>query len=1316
MSTSRIEDVLPLSPLQEGLLFHSLLDEQGPDIYNVQMVLELRHRVDPEVLRTAVTELLRRHPNLRGGFRYSKKNQPVQVVPREVTLPWAETDLGALDPAARDAELDRLKATDRTRRFDPARPPLLRCTLVRLAAERFQLVLTYHHMLFDGWSVSLVIRDLLALYAARGSTAGLPKAAPYRDYLTWLAGTDRAAAEDAWRTALAGLDGPTLMAPPDPLRAPELPRMHTVELSEAATAGLVTAARGAGLTLNTMVQGAWGVLLGRHTGRDDVVFGSIVSGRPPEVTGVENMVGLFINALPVRLGLRPGEPLGDSLLRMQTEQGRLAGHQHMPLGELTRLSGLRELFDTLVVFESYPVDHDALSARAAESAITVLDVKDSTHYPLTLTVLPGERLRLIISYRGDLFPDERIAALGGQLARLLGEFTTSLTRPPASFEPLSPEERHQLLHGWNDTAHDVPDTGLVELFERQVARTPDAEALVFEGERLTYAQFHARVDRVARLLRERGAGPERIVALALPRSTELVVAIWATLKAGAAYLPLDPGHPADRLARVLAEADPVALVTLEEDDPVPGDVPRVPLRALDRAGALATHPGDDPADGVPPLPAHPAYLIYTSGSTGTPKGVLISHAGIVNRLRWMQDTYRLGPDDRVLQKTPAGFDVSVWEFLWPLTEGAALVVARPDGHRDPAYLADLLRAERVTTAHFVPSMLRVFLDEPAAARCTGLRRVICSGEALTADLVRRFADTLDVPLHNLYGPTEASIDVTAWACAPGPDDSAVPIGHPVWNTRTHILDAALRPAPVGVVGELYLGGVQLARGYLNRPAHTAERFVADPYGPPGSRLYRTGDLARRLAGGELEFAGRVDDQVKIRGQRIEPGEITAVLAGHPAVADAAVTVREDRPGQHRLVAYVVPAADEPVPDAEALRKHLAASLPDAMVPTAFVGLGALPLTPNGKLDRRALPAPATPDTGRGRPPRTPQEEVLAELFAEVLGLPTVGIDDDFFDLGGHSLLAARLAGRIREVLGRATVQDLFKAPTVARLTEHLAEGGSADEFGELLTLRASGRRAPVFVVPPAGGLSWCYAGLLKHIDREHPLYGLQVPPTTDPATMADSLDELAGRFAARIRAVRPSGPYHLLGWSFGGVLAHAVATALEEQGEQVGMLAVLDAYPRFEGAAEHRPDASAVLNGLMAQLGYGQEELGDDPLDVDRATGILQETGNALAQLEHDQLTGMVNVFQNNFRLQHSHSPGTFSGDLLFFTATLGRGPDWPTAQDWRPHIQGRIAEHAIACEHGLMTQREPLAEIGRTVSETLRRLTLRQRSNTERK
>ncbi|PZF89474.1 amino acid adenylation domain-containing protein, partial [Micromonospora deserti] len=575
----------------------------------------------------------------------------------------------------------------------------------------------------------------------------------------------------------------------------------------------------------------------------------------------------------------------------------------------------------------------------------------------------------------------------------------------------------------NGPVHRIGDQTLPQLFAAQVARTPDATALVSGDIRLSYAQLAARVDRLAELLAARGAGPERLVGVALPRSVELVVTLLAIHRAGAAYLPLDVDYPADRLRYMIADAAPALVVTAgRAGDWLPDDMPRLYLDAATTGGAAAT---------TVPLPDQPAYVIYTSGSTGRPKGVVVSHRAIVNRLLWMQAEYGLTADDRVLQKTPASFDVSVWEFFWPLITGAALVVARPGGHQDPAYLARLIEAERVTTVHFVPSMLRVFLAEPAAVRCaSALRRVICSGEAFPAELRDRFYagyGTGGPRLHNLYGPTEAAVDVTYWPCAPG-ERGPVPIGWPVSNTGLRVLDDRLCPVPTGQVGELYLTGVQLARGYLNRAGLTAQRFVADPHGGPGERMYRTGDLARRRADGALEYLGRVDHQVKIRGFRIELGEVEAALAACPGVAQAAVLAREDRPGDRRLVGYLVPEPGS-APADDALRTHLAARLPEYMVPAAFVSLPAMPLSANGKLDRGALPAPDFAALATAAAPRTPREELLCRLYAEILGLPAVGVSDSFFTLGGDSIKATTLVSRLRAAGLTGTPQDVFSHPT-----------------------------------------------------------------------------------------------------------------------------------------------------------------------------------------------------------------------------------------------------------------------------------------------
>ncbi|MFF4006851.1 amino acid adenylation domain-containing protein [Streptomyces sp. NPDC001717] len=1028
-------DVLPLSPLQEGLFFHSAFDTGAMDAYTGQIVLTLTGALDEDTLRASCDRLLRRHTALRSAFTDQGLDGPAQIVVESVEVPWEAVDLGGLGAADREREWQRLLAADRARRFDLERPPLVRFTLVRFGAAEHRLVMTNHHIVWDGWSSAVLLRELLAGYEECGGPGG-PGAAgpvgegvPYRSHLDWLARQDDAAAEAAWSTALAGLEEPTLLGAADPNRIDALPERLPVELSAELTARLTARARTAGVTLNSVVQGVWAVLLGRVTGRDDVVFGGTVSGRTADVAGIEDMVGLLINTLPVRFRIREDEPLLAALARFQDEQAELMDHQHVGLAGIQRAAGLGALFDTTVVVENYPLDLESMRDLAGGPRLTGVEGSDATHYTVNLIVLPGERLRLHLDHRTDVLDARTARSLGEALERLLTAVADAPSTAVGEVDLLSAEQ-HRLIREWNGTAVPVPDTTLAELFEQQVARTPEALATVFRGERLSYAELDARAELLAGALCARGAGPEEIVAVALHRSTEMVVSLLAVLKAGAAYLPVDPSLPADRIAYLLSDAAPVLLLA---DDEVAATLPAA--ADLPRLDPGAVHDGDSGAVRQAPLPAHPAYVIYTSGSTGRPKAVVVEHSAIVNRLLWMQDRYRLGADDRVLQKTPFGFDVSVWEFFWPLITGATLVVAEPGGHKDPAYLSRVIQEEAVTTVHFVPSMLAAFVEDPRAGGCRSLRRVVCSGEALPEELKNRFLDVLDVPLHNLYGPTEAAVDVTHWDCR-REDAGPVPIGRPIWNTSLYVLDPRGRPVPVGVAGELFLAGAGLARGYLRRPALTAERFPLDPFGPPGSRMYRTGDLARHRADGAVEYLGRTDDQVKIHGFRIELGEIETALGRLPGVGRAAVVVREDVPGERRLVGYVVPEAGaDPAPalDPEPMRAELARSLPEYMVPVLVVVDG-LPVTANGKLDRRALPAPAAAAATGYEPPAGETEELVATVWASVLDVPRIGRHDDFFALGGHSLSATRVAARLRQSLGLdLPLHTLFEQRTVAAL-------------------------------------------------------------------------------------------------------------------------------------------------------------------------------------------------------------------------------------------------------------------------------------------
>ncbi|WP_413759805.1 amino acid adenylation domain-containing protein [Streptomyces sp. MMBL 11-3] len=1015
-----VQELLPLSPLQEGFYFHALVDGADRDAYVVQQALDLSGPVDAGALRRAAQRVLDRHAPLRACFRPLPDGRPVQIVAEGLALPWREVDLSEHPHASADA----VAAEERAHRFDLARPPLLRCALVRLGADRSRLLLTFHHSVADGWSLPVLHRELLAGYGE--DTAPLPGVAPYRTYLRTLAAADREAARATWRGAFAGVEEPTRLVEAPADGGPITPAQVRVELSEQVTARLSARARELGVTLGTVVQGAWGLLLGRLTGRQDVVFGTTVSGRDAEVEGIESMIGLFINTLPTRFRWEPADTLAGLVGRLQDEQAALLDHQHLGLAEIQRVAGLAgsgELFDTLVVFENYPAA-TGLADPSGRIRVTGHEFHDAVHYPLALIVKPGRRLDLRLKHHARRLDADAVRGVADRLTRILHALAADPGQPAAALELLSPAELSD-AHPAGER-REVPGTTLVAAFEEQAARTPRATAVVYGDETLTYAELDARAEEFARRVRATGAGPGTFVAVAVPRSTALMVALLGVLKSGAAYLPVDVDYPADRVTHMLTDSGATTVVTTIGTAHRLPEVPGLTHLLVD-APADEQRPAAD--QGIPAGPDDPAYLIYTSGSTGLPKGVVVTHRAIVNRLAWMQGAYGLTADDRVLQKTPASFDVSVWEFFWALCEGAAVVLARPDGHRDPAYLAGLIREQGVTTLHFVPSMLEAFLQseeitaDPAWA--ASLRRVLSSGEALPGDAAARWLDLTGVPLHNLYGPTEAAVDVThhPYDGAPG---TTVPIGRPVWNTGLRVLDTCLRPVPAGVPGELYLTGVQLARGYHARPGLTAGRFVADPYGGPGERMYRTGDLVRRRADGVVEYLGRTDRQVKIRGNRVELGEIEAALVRQDSVAQAAVAVADGA-----LVAYVVPARDAR-PEPARLAEGLSAALPAAVVPGAYVVLDALPLTPSGKLDRAALPAPQSM-RAEVRAPRNEHERALTAIFAAVLKLDEVGIDDDFFMLGGDSITSIGVSSRARRAGLDIGPRDVFAHRTPAAL-------------------------------------------------------------------------------------------------------------------------------------------------------------------------------------------------------------------------------------------------------------------------------------------
>ncbi|MFE9216615.1 amino acid adenylation domain-containing protein, partial [Streptomyces lavendulae] len=1011
-----LADVWPATPMQSGLLLHSILAGSSFDAYHVQLVLHLDGAVDPVRMRAAGQALLDRHTSLRTAFVTAASGRQVQVVLDRVTLPWRELDLPM--PASA-AEFERLLADDHAAHFAPDVPPLLRMTLVRTGSLHAELVLTAHHALFDGWSLPLLMKDLMRLYGSGGDASVLPPTRGYGDFAAWLSGRDQAASLRAWSDALDRLEEPTLLVPEaDGGAATGGLAQIEVELPPDVAPALTRRAAELGVTMNTLVQAAWATVLGLLTGRRDVVFGATVSGRPSAVADAESMVGLFVNTVPVRARHSPRDTLADLIEQLHRQHVALMDHHQCGLPEIQRQAGLGTLFDTLVLFESYPVDRTGLTEANTAAGITIAGIRPrtGTHYPLILAADASPHLRVALQFQPDHLGRERVRDIADRLARVLARIAADPRVPIASALALAPAER-ELLNRYNATDRPVPDANVTTLFEGQAGACPDAVAVTAGDTKLTYRELDARANRMAHWLADQGVGPEQRVALVMPRSADLLVAMLAVLKAGGAYVPVDPDHPEARTEFVLRDCEPVLVLDAET---AAGDFSAYPETVPDACGGRA--------EGL-------AYVLYTSGSTGTPKGVEVSHGALRNFLAGMREHVPLDTRDRVLAVTTVAFDIAALELFLPLVSGSAVVLAAREDVAQPAALADLIGRHRITVLQGTPSLWRTLVSEvPDALR--GLRALV-GGEAFPADLARELTQYAD-RVTNLYGPTETTIWSTASPVTAAAGTPA--IGRPIANTRVHVLNEDLQPVPHGVVGELYIAGSGLARGYTGRAGLTADRFVADPF-TPGERMYRTGDLVRWRPDGSLDYLGRADFQVKIRGYRIELGEVEAALRSHPDVLGAVVTAREDTPGDRRLVGYVVtrlgaPAEGDGVGALLAeLRRHVAARLPEYMVPSAVVALAEIPQTSNGKVDRRALPAPDYAGASTRRPARTPREEALCALFAEVLGLDRIGIDDDFFAFGGHSLLATRLIGRIRAELGvDVPARTFFGSPTVAGLS------------------------------------------------------------------------------------------------------------------------------------------------------------------------------------------------------------------------------------------------------------------------------------------
>ncbi|WIL35255.1 non-ribosomal peptide synthetase DhbF [Bacillus stercoris] len=1326
---------IPLSFAQRRLWFLHCLEGPSPT-YNIPVAVRLSGELDQGVLKAALYDLVCRHESLRTIFPETQGTSYQHILDADQARPELHvTEIAEKELSDRLAEAVRYS-------FDLAAEPAFRAELFVIGPDEYVLLLLVHHIVGDGWSLTPLTRDLGTAYAARchgKAPEWAPLAVQYADYALWqqeLLGNENdpnsliAGQLAFWKETLKNL--PDQLELPTDYSRPAEPSHDGDTIHFRIEPGLhkrlQELARANRVSLFMVLQSGLAALLTRLGAGTDIPIGSPIAGRNDDALG--DLVGLFINTLVLRTDTS-GDPSFRELLDRVREVNLAAyDNQDLPFERLVevlnpaRSRATHPLFQIMLAFQNTP---DAeLQLPDMESSLRIHSV-GSAKFDLTLEISEDRLadgtpngMEGLLEYSTDLFKRETAQALADRLMRLLEAAESDPDEQIGNLDILAPEERSSMVTDWQGVSEKIPHACLPEQFEKQAALRPDAIAVVYEDQALSYAELNERANRLARMLISEGVGPEQFVALALPRSLEMAVGLLAVLKAGAAYLPLDPDYPADRIAFMLKDAQPAFIMTntkAAEHIPPADNVPKIVLDDLELEKKLNTYPADNPdnTDRIHPLtPLNTAYVIYTSGSTGVPKGVMIPHQNVTRLFAATEHWFHFSSDDIWTMFHSYAFDFSVWEIWGPLLHGGRLVIVPHHVSRSPEAFLRLLVKEGVTVLNQTPSAFYQFMqaerEQPDLGQALSLRYVIFGGEALElsrlGDWYNRHPEN-SPQLINMYGITETTVHVSYIeldrSMAALRANSLIGCGIP--DLGVYVLDERLQPVPPGVAGELYVSGAGLARGYLGRAGLTAERFIADPFGPPGTRMYRTGDVARLRADGSLDYVGRADHQVKIRGFRIELGEIEAALIQHPQLEDAAVIVREDQPGDKRLAAYVIPS--EETFDTAELRRYAAERLPDYMVPAAFVTMKELPLTPNGKLDRKALPAPDFAGAVTGRGPRTPQEEILCDLFMEVLHLPRVGIDDRFFDLGGHSLLAVQLMSRIRESLGvELSIGNLFEAPTVAGLAERLEMGSSQSALDVLLPLRTSGDKLPLFCVHPAGGLSWCYAGLMTNIGTDYPIYGLQARGIGQREELPKTLDDMAADYIEQIRTVQPKGPYHLLGWSLGGNVVQAMATQLQNQGEEVSLLVMLDAYPNHFLPIKEAPDDEEALIALLALGGYDPDSLGDKPLDFEAAIEILRSDGSALASLDETVILNLKNTYVNSVGILGSYMPKTFRGNVLFFRSTII--PEWfdPIEPDsWKPYINGQIEQIDINCRHKDLCQPEPLAQIGKVLAVKLKEL-----------
>lgn len=1350
-----IQDIYPLAPLQRGILFDSLASPET-DVYLRQFVYSAHGFFDVDVFKAAWQQVISRHTSLRTSFVWEGIEECRQIVHDDADLPVTLEDWRALDPATQTQRLDSFLSKDRRLGLNLEQAPLMRFAVFHLADDEYRIVWTGHHVVFDGGSVDPLLRELSYFYEGRheGRILELPQPRQYRDYIEWLSLQDMQQAEAFWRRELSDFSGSLLLPWSCSFRSKDSGRAEQrFAISKMLLASLQGLAREKHLTVNTLLQGSWGILLGRYGSSTDVIFGATLSVRPSSLPGAEEMVGLFINTLPVRARIDRGAKALPWLQRLQSRQAEARDYGYTALSDITKWSGIASgasLFESILVVENYS-RKQSLPPSSSAGAVAIRPMAEfgTSNYPLNIIVAMGTEFVFRVSYEMGRLPSEMVGQIVRHWQVLLEGIVARPEEQIGVLPLLSAEERGQLLVEWNRTERQYPQQCVHELFEEQAKRNPEAVAIVYAEQRLNYRELNEKTARLARYLVESGIGVESRVGIYVHRSMEMMIALLGVLKAGGTYVPLDPGSPKERLEYLMKDAG-IESVLVESN--LIGNLPLagVDIVEIDGAGCKRGWLEELGDVGLEEKEAkvganNVAYILYTSGSTGKPKGVMVSQSALSNYIRHAVAEYLGNEIEGSVVNSALGFDATLTTLLPPLVVGKSVELLSEDestlsqlAHR--LFVGETARLFKITPTH----LQALEYEERAVEAGKAFHRVVIGGEQLGAERLKKWKSELlpNAIFVNEYGPTETVVgcSISTLVDDAGLEElselveTAVPIGRPIENTQLYVLEGEehLQLQPPGSEGELYIGGEGLAHGYLNQPDLTAERFIPNPFTEKeGSRLYRTGDLVKRLPNGQLLFVGRRDEQVKIRGFRIELGEIEHRLTEVAGVSAAAVIAREDEAGEKRLVAYVVPsgreweqgevvkAKDEVIRE---YREVLAARLPGYMVPTQFALVKELPRTANGKLDRHALASVAQPNPpaeGIKLRPRNGIEARILQMWTSILGVEGIGVRDDFFELGGDSIKAMMLMSRLTQLTGKSIpVKTIFEHRTIERIAGALLSGGKWSSQTSVVPIQPNGPSLPFFCIHPGGGLVNAYIDLARHMGTDQPFYAIQAYGAEHGQTPFTSVEDMARQYIKDIKEIQPEGPYQIGGWSFGSTIAYEMAQQLEASGEEACLVALLDGVcnttqttsldDRWEEAIEEWIQAYF--------LGHSELDLQEDAERFETAMKALcpeerykfyLETGKRLDKIppyvQIDEFRRFMHTYAINVRAWRAYVPAPYSGKVTLFMT--GCEEDDKRTETWRELALGGAEVYRQPGRHNDFIHDPHVRVLAENLRECMRRL-----------